>query len=121
MKFEPMKPAPPVTKSFKAILLKIVRDEKRANAGAARADGHSELRECRAGVPRPGILLAPDSETIFVARSRDSNVPASVHHPSRMLWVSVFSCKYMLFTSVISSSLRKLGLVLPIFSKTVVS
>src|ERR1700739_2307024 len=98
MKFEPMKPAPPVTKSFNAILLKNVLKEKWANAGP---DGHSELRKCRAGMPRPGTLFAPDSETIFVARSRDSNVPASVHHPSRRLCVSVFSRRYMLFTSVI--------------------
>src|SRR6266478_574324 len=46
---------------------------------------HSELRECRGGLPRPGILLAPVSETMLVARCRDSNVPASVHQPSRML------------------------------------
>src|SRR5262245_836383 len=79
------------------------------------------LRAWRGGAPRPGILFAPVFATRFVACSRDSNVPASVHHPSSMLCVNVPSCRYMLLTSVISSSLRQLGLVLPIFSKTVAS
>src|SRR6266404_2045845 len=83
--------------------------------------GYSQLRECRGGLPRPGTLLAPVSETKLVARCRDSNVPASVHQPSRMLCVSVRSRRYILFTSVISSSLRQLGLALPILSNTVAS
>src|SRR6266436_3198726 len=79
---------------------------------------YSPSRACRGGAPRPGILFAPDSATMFVARSNDSNVPASVHQPSRLLCVRVPSRRYILFTSVISNSLRQLGLVFPIFSNT---
>src|SRR6266481_641163 len=79
---------------------------------------YSPSRACRGGTPRPGILFAPDSATMFVARSNESNVPASVHQPSRLLCVRVPSRRYILFTSVISSSLRQLGLAFPIFSNT---
>src|SRR5437016_11488217 len=79
---------------------------------------YSPSRACRGGAPRPGILFAPDSATMFVARSNESNVPASVHQPSRLLCERVPSRRYILFTSVISSSLRQLGLVFPIFSNT---
>lgn len=37
------------------------------------------------GALRLGILLAPVVATRFVARNNESNVPASVHHPSRIL------------------------------------
>src|SRR6516225_5340025 len=77
--------------------------------------------ECLGGEPRPGTLLAPVFATKFVALSRDSNVPASVHQPSRILCVSVPSRRYILFTSVISNSFRQLGLVLAILSNTVES
>src|SRR5882672_11554229 len=44
----------------------------------------------RVSVP-PGILLAPVSATRLLARSSDSNVPASVHQPSRISYVSFCS------------------------------
>src|SRR6266576_2954092 len=79
---------------------------------------YSPSRPCRGGAPRPGILFAPDSATMFVARSNDSKVPASVHQPFKSLWVRGPSPRYILFTSVISRSSRQLGLVFPIFSNT---
>ncbi len=44
-----------------------------------------ESSEGRGGFPRPGNLLVPVSAARFVTRSRDSNVPASDHQPSRIL------------------------------------
>src|SRR5258708_14705545 len=82
---------------------------------------YSPSRPCRGGAPRPGSLFAPHSATMLVARSNDSNVPASVHQPSRSLWVRVPSRRYILFTSVISRSLPRLGLVFPIFLTTLLS
>ena len=49
-------------------------------------------------------MFAPDSETSLLALINDSNVPASVHHPSRISHVSSPLSMQALFTSVLSSS-----------------
>ena len=59
--------------------------------------------------------------TKFPARSNESNVPASVHQPSRCAYVMVPSRMYALFTSVISNSPRPDGTSFFTLSNTVSS
>src|SRR5271156_6445259 len=61
-----------------------VSDEIRADE--ARSSSYKNLHRAaslRAAPDERFILFAPDSATSILARSNDSNVPASVHQPSR--------------------------------------
>ena len=57
---------------YSSAALEISRDAVAANAGCGAATGIS-------------TLFAPPCATRLLARSRDSNVPASVHHPFNTL------------------------------------
>jgi hypothetical protein len=79
---------------------------------------HENIRASRSSVAPRAISR---SRTSPAATCSDSNVPASVHHPSITSYSSCPFAIYALFTSVISSSLRAEGFSVCTMSHTCAS